>query len=343
MTHSVNSRYENFMAVFGARTTAEDATIGVDLTGQVAIVTGANSGIGAETARVLALRGAHVIMACRDLARADEARQKLLRQSKGRVPEARLELMRLDLGSLKSVRTFAREIISQTRPLHLLINNAGVLHKNRTETEDGFEAHFGVNHLGHFLLTTMLLDKLEASGPSRVVQLSSDAMNMATLDASFRDLQWKERKYAMWRSYGDSKLMNLMFARELDRRVQGTGIVAQAVHPGVIPTGLARDRSLSTLLLGVMFVHKMKSIGQGAATTLVAATSPDYAQKGGMYLSDCQPHRDHRLSRDPAACRRLWELSEQLITEKGHSSQHSLVSSDRPPRASDGSGSQASK
>ena len=147
----------------------------------------------------------------------------------------------------------------------------------------------------------------------------------------------------MWRSYGDSKLMNLMFARELNRRVQGTGIVAQAVHPGVIPTGLARDRSLSTMLLGLMFISKMKSVPQGAATTLVAATSPDYATQGGLYLADCQTHRDHRLARDPAACRRLWELSEQLIADKGHSAQHSLVTSDRPPRASQSSGSSHSK
>ena len=320
------------MARLSARTTAEDATIGVDLTGKVAIVTGANSGIGGETARVLALRGAHVIMACRDLARADTARQKLLTQSKGRIEENRLELMRLDLGSLKSVRTFAKEFVAQRRPLHLLINNAGVLYKNRTETEDGFEGHFGVNHLGHFLLTTMLLDTLEASPPARVIQLSSDAMNMSSLDADFRDLSWRQRKYKMWTSYGDSKLMNLMFARELDRRVQGTGIVAHAVHPGIIPTNLARDRSLSTLFLGLMLVHKMKSVAQGAATTLVAATSPDYAQRGGMYLADCQPHRDHRLSRDPAACRKLWELSEQLIAEKGYGVDHSLIMSDRPPR-----------
>ncbi len=320
------------MAGLGARTTAEDATIGVDLTGKVAIVTGASSGIGAETARVLALRGAHVIMACRDLARADRARQKLLQQSKGRVPETHLELMRLDLGSLKSVRTFAREIVAQRRPLHLLINNAGVLHKNRTETEDGFEAHFGINHLGHFLLTTMLLDTLEASAPSRVIQVASDAMKLSSLDANFHDLQWTQRKYKMWTSYGDSKLMNLMFARELDRRVRGTGIVALALHPGVIPTNLARDRSLSTLFLGLMHVHKMKSVAQGAATTIIAATSPDYAREGGQYLADCKPHRGPRLSRDPAACRRLWEISEQLITEKGYGFEHSLVTSERPPR-----------
>lgn len=306
--------------------------MGVDLTGKVAIVTGANSGIGAETARVLALRGAHVIMACRDLARADTAKQKLLAKSKGRIPESRLELLRLDLGSLASVRTFAREYVAQKRPLHLLINNAGVLHKHRTLTQDGFEAQMGVNHLGHFLLTTMLLESLEASAPARVVQLSSDAINMATLDGTFFDLQWERRKYSMWRSYGDSKLMNLMFARELDRRVQGTGIVAQAVHPGVIPTGLARDRSLSTMLLGLAFLHKMKSVGQGAATTLVAATAPEYGIKGGMYLSDCQPHKDHRLSRDPGACRKLWELSEKLIADKGFAVEQSLVSSDRPPR-----------
>ncbi len=196
-----------------------------------------------------------------------------------------------------------------------------------------------MNHLGHFQLTTMLLDTLAASAPSRVVQVSSDAMRLASLDATFTDLQWTERKYRMRRAYADSKLMNLMFVRELDRRVQGTGIVAHAVHPGAIPTGLARHRALSTLFSGLMFVPRLKNIAQGAATTLVACTSPDYAHKGGSYLSDCQPHRGHRLSRDPAACRRLWELSEQLISDRGHSAQSSLVASVHPPRPEGPSGS----
>lgn len=332
MTRGVIVRYDGKMAVLGARTTAEEATVGVDLTGKVAIVTGASSGLGAETARVLALRGAHVIMACRDLVRAENARRKLLAKSKGLVPESRLELMRLDLANLSSVRTFAREFSAQKRPLHLLINNAGILHKRRTETQDGFEGHFGTNHLGHFLLTTLLLETLEASAPSRVVALSSDAMGMATLDGDFRDLDWKQRKYHALRAYGDSKLMNLMFVRELDRRVAGSGIVAQAVHPGVIVTRLAREPTLGTLALGLLLLPKTKSVAQGAATTLTAATAPEYARLGGLYLADCQPHRDHRLSRDPAACRRLWEISEGLVGQRGHVIEHSLVSSRPPPR-----------
>jgi NAD(P)-dependent dehydrogenase (short-subunit alcohol dehydrogenase family) len=314
----------------GARTTAEAASVGIDLTGKVAIVTGASSGIGAETARVLALRGAHVIMACRDLARADTARQKLLRASGGRVPEERLELRRLELGSFDSVRLFAHEFIATKRPLHLLVNNAGVLDARRRETEEGFERMFGVNHLGHFLLTTLLLDTIEASAPARIVSVSSDAMHMASLDARLIDLSWRARKFQMWKAYGDSKLMNLMFVRELDRRLSGSGIVAHAVHPGVIATDLGRDRSLSVLAMGLMFLPRMKSVAQGAATTIVAATAPQYGAKGGAYLADCQPHRDHRLARDPAACRKLWELSEALVAEKGHAVEQSLVSS-RPP------------
>ncbi len=319
------------MREFSARTTAEEATVGLDLTGKVAIVTGASAGIGAETARVLALRGAHVIMACRDLARGDRMRQALVSQTKGHLPEERLELMRLDLSSFESVRAFTHDFKRQGRPLHLLINNAGALYPRRTETVDGFEGHLGVNHLGHFLLTTRLLHVLERSAPARVIQVSSDAMEMATLDSALRDLNWRERRYHMWRAYADSKLMNLMFARELDRRIDGTGIVAHAVHPGVVPTGLVRDRSLTTLALGLMLVTRMKTVAQGAATTLVAATSPDYARKGGHYLADCRPSRGHRLSRDPAACRRLWQLSEEMVAEKGHAVRNSLVASDRPP------------
>lgn len=318
------------MSQFGAKTTAEQVTVGIDLTGRTALVTGANSGVGAETARVLALRGAHVIMACRDLSRADRARRRILKESQGRVPEEQLELVRLDLGSLTSVRTFAEDFVTQNRRLHLLINNAGVWHKERAETQDGFEAHFGVNHLGHFLLTTLLLETLEASAPSRVISVSSDAMKMAALNATFYDLGWKERKYSSWRAYGDSKLMNLMFARELDRRVSGSGIVAHAVHPGIIPTRLIRERSLSTLILGLVMMPRMKTVAQGAATTLFAATAADHGLRGGMYFADCQPNKGHRLSRDPAACRKLWEISEALVAEKGHAIDHSLLQSERP-------------
>lgn len=321
------------MRTFGARTTAEEASIGIDLTGKVAVVTGASSGLGAETARVLALRGAHVIMACRDLVRGDQARQLLLRQSKGRVPEERLELKRLDLGNLGSVRTFARDLVTERRPVHLLINNAGVLTRGRSETDDGFEAHFGVNHLGHFLLTTLLLETLEACAPARVISLSSSAISLAQLDARFHDLNWAERKFHMWRSYADSKLMNLMFARELARRVSGTGIVAHAVHPGVIHTNLVRDRALSAWLFGLMALPKLKTIAQGAATTIVASTAPEYGRLSGTYLADCQLHRDHRLARDPGACRKLWEISEALVAQKGHAVEHSLIASYPPPRA----------
>lgn len=320
------------MRRLGARTTAEEATIGIDLTGKVALVTGANSGVGAETARVLALRGAHVVMACRDLARGDQARQQLLRESQGRVPEERLELMRLDLASFASVRRFASDYIAQKRPLHLLINNAGVLNRRRSETEDGFESHFGINHLGHFLLTTLLLETLEASAPARVISVSSDLMRIATLERDLRDLNWRERKYNGLKAYADSKLMNLMFARELDRRVAGTGIVAHAVHPGLVATNLMRERSLATVALHTMLAPVMKNSAQGAATTLVAATFPEYGERGGQYLADCQPQRGHRLSRDPAACRKLWELSEAFVAEKGHFVEHSLVSSQPPPR-----------
>jgi NAD(P)-dependent dehydrogenase (short-subunit alcohol dehydrogenase family) len=326
------------MRNFGPRTTAEEASVGIDLTGKVAIVTGANSGIGAETARVLSLRGAHVIMACRDLARADDARQRILKQSRGRVPEERLELMRLDLASLSSVRGFASDIIAQKRRLHLLITNAGVLRKRRVETADGCEAPFGINHLGHFLLTTLLLDTLEASAPSRVVSVSSAAMRMATLDQRLDDLNWTQRRYHMWRAYADSKLMNLMFVRELDRRVAGSGITAHAVHPGVIATELGRDGALSTYLFALMLMPQMKTVAQGAATTIVAATAPEYGKNGSAYLSNCEPHRGHRLSRDPFACRKLWDISEALVLEKGHSVEHSLLSSSQPPMPIRGSG-----
>jgi hypothetical protein len=156
-------------------------------------------------------------------------------------------------------------------------------------------------------------------------------MRMSTLDGQLADLNWLDRRYHMWRAYADSKLMNLMFVRELDRRVAGSGITAHAVHPGVIATELGRDRALSTLFFGLMLLPQMKSVAQGAATTIVAATAPEYGQNGSAYLSDCQPHRGHRLSRDPGACRKLWDISEALVGEKGHTVEHSLLSSSQPP------------
>lgn len=301
------------MARFGRKTTAEQVSEGIDLLGNNALVTGANTGIGKETTRVLALRGAHVTMACRDQQKAAEAREDILVSGGGKIRDDKLELLELDLNSLDATRDSAQQFMSRQRPLHLLVNNAGIMIPMERRTEDGFEAHLGVNHLGHFLFTNLILGSLQAAGRARVVVVSSAAMAMATLTPALEDLNWERRKFSGFRSYGDSKLMNFMFARELNRRHGESGIVANALHPGIIGTELARDQSLPFMVLGIFMMPFMKSIGQGAATSVYVATSPDYENRGGTYFSDCREKRpDNKLALDDAVCRDVWQRSCEL-------------------------------
>ena len=298
------------MAKYNRRTTAEDASADIDLSGKNALVTGANTGLGMETARVLALRGAHVTLACRNQEKAQQAIKAIVGGSGGLVKETRLDLLELDLNSLDATRQSAQAFNSRGTPLHLLVNNAGIMIPMERRTQDGFEAHLGVNHLGHFLFTNLILDSLRAANGARVVVVSSAAMGMATLTPALEDLNWKQRKFSGFRSYGDSKLMNLMFARELSRRHSVDGIVANALHPGIIGTELARDQSLPFMMMGMFMLPFMKSVPQGAATSLYVATSPEYENRGGLYFSDCSEKKPlHKLASDDDVCRQLWERS----------------------------------
>jgi len=300
-------------STFGRKSTAEAVSEGIDLAGKNALVTGANTGIGKETARVLALRGAHVTMACRSQEKAEAARADILSSSGGKIAPEKLGFLELDLNSLLHTRTAAEKFVSTKRPLHLLVNNAGIMIPMERRTEDGFEAHFGINHLAHFLLTLTLVDSLVLAQRSRVVCVSSAAMSAATLTSELQDLNWKDRKFSGMRSYGDSKLMNVMFARELTARYSRQGIFANALHPGVIGTDLARDQSPMFVALGILAMPFMKSIERGAATSVYAATAPAYDGRGGLYFSDCKERTpQHKLALDDGACAALWERSCEL-------------------------------
>jgi len=298
------------VGAFDRKTTAEQVSEGADLAGKHAIVTGANTGIGLETSRVLALRGARVTMACRNLEKARAAREGLI--TRGAAPDA-LVLAELDLASLASVRRFADETLATERPIDLLVNNAGVMLPDRRETSDGFEAHLGVNHLGHFLLTNLLLDRVRASAPARVVVVASDAMHFAALGPELEDLNWEKRKFSGWRSYGSSKLMNLIFSDELTRRLEGQGVVAHALHPGIVQTELARDQPWWMLAVGVALRPLSKDCERGAATTMFAATAPELGAQGGGYFSDCAPARRPKLADDAETAARLWDRSRDLV------------------------------
>jgi NAD(P)-dependent dehydrogenase (short-subunit alcohol dehydrogenase family) len=289
-----------------------------DQTGRVAVVTGANSGIGWPTARALAEHGASVVLACRTRAKADDARERIVEAA----PDADVSIVDLDLSSLASVRAAVDEFGAAYDRLDMLINNAGVMATPRSRTADGFEMQFGTNHLGHFALTGLLLATLVDTPGSRVVNVSSLAHRMGRID--FDDLQ-SDRRYRAWPAYGQSKLANLLFTFELQRRLAaaGVGTLALAAHPGVSNTNLTSSsggllnrvaewsRPLSRFVL--------QDAGSGALPTLRAAVDPD-ARGGEYYGPDgFMEYRGHPVkvdstarAKDAGAARRLWDVSVEL-------------------------------
>jgi NAD(P)-dependent dehydrogenase (short-subunit alcohol dehydrogenase family) len=282
-----------------------------DQTGRVAIVTGANSGIGYETALALARKGARVILACRDPGRGSDAERRL----RAAAPSADVRFAPLDLGSLGSVADFAKRVEGEETKLDVLCNNAGVMVPPYGKTADGFELQFGTNHLGHFALTGRLLPLLRRAKAPRVVAVSSTAHRMGGID--FDDLQWERRKYSPWRAYGASKLANLLFARELARRMEARGepLVAAGAHPGATQTNLQQHSGFSRVAVALF----SQAPPGGALPTLYAATAPDV--KGGDYfgpgrlmelVGPPKPAYSSAASKDVAAAKRLWEVSERL-------------------------------
>ncbi|MEH6585558.1 MAG: SDR family oxidoreductase [Halioglobus sp.] len=299
---------------FGKRSTAEQVSEGVDLRGKNALITGANTGLGKETARVLALHGAQVTMACRDLAKAEAARNEIVKSSAGQIDDSQLTLLQLDLNSLDRTREAAQEYCSRGEQLHLLINNAGIMIPMERRTEDGFEAHLGINHLAHFLFTNLLLEPLTAAENARVVALSSLAMSFASLKHGLKDINWESRKFRGWPAYGDSKLMNHLFAREFSERHQSRDIIAHSVHPGVVSTELGRDQAGLFSVIGVLARPLMKNVEQGASTQVLAALSPEHGDHGGLYFKDCRVARpQHKLANDDALAKELWQRSVELV------------------------------
>ncbi|XP_030013060.1 retinol dehydrogenase 12 isoform X1 [Sphaeramia orbicularis] len=283
----------------------------VRLDGKTVLITGANTGIGKETSRDMARRGARVIMACRDLTRAERAAEEI-RQSTG---NGNVVIRHLDLASMYSVRQFAKDFIDSEDRLDILINNAGVMMCPKWLTEDGFETQLGVNHLGHFLLTNLLLPKLKSSTPSRVVNVSSIAHRGGRID--FDDLFFSRRPYSALESYRQSKLANVLFTRELGQRLRGTGVSTFCLHPGVIRTELGRHVEGWFPLLGMLLrlpsLLLMKTPTQGSQTTVYCAVTPGLEGLSGRYFSDCAEKETAPEGRDDAVARRLWDESARLV------------------------------
>ena len=310
------------MTNFGETTTADEVLEGIELTGRRALVTGASAGLGEETTRALASHGAAVTMAVRDQARGDAAVERI----KATVPDADLEVRILELASLASVRDFAAGFLAEHDRLDLLINNAGIMACPQGVTADGFETQFGTNHLGHFLLATLLAPALVAAAPSRVVALSSAGHRRSDVDLD--DPGFETTPYEPWIAYGRSKTANALFAVGFDHRFASQGVRAFAVHPGVIATELSRhltDETLSALISTMSSAREVryKSVPQGAATSVWAATAPELDGRGGLYLEDCHIAEltdDPEVSGgvrayalDPDRADALWARSEELI------------------------------
>ncbi len=287
----------------------------VDQKSRIAIVTGSSSGIGYETARVLAEKNATVIMAVRNLDKGNAAADKIMA---GR-QNADITVMELDLANLESVRSFAAKFKENYSRLDLLINNAGVMMPPYSKTADGFELQFGTNHLGHFALTGLLIDLINKTPDSRIVNESSGAHNYGELD--FDDLNWESRPYKKMKAYADSKIANIYFTYELQRRLEeaGSNTIVTAAHPGWTATELQRHTSLFSFL-NPFFAQ---DITMGALPTLYAAVGPDV--KGGDYYGPSgwreikgypKKVESNKLSHDDKIAAKLWEVSEALTGAK---------------------------
>jgi NAD(P)-dependent dehydrogenase (short-subunit alcohol dehydrogenase family) len=277
--------------------------------GKVVLITGGNTGIGKQTAIDLARRGAQVVITSRNPEKGQAALAEIRRAS-GRDDAACLHL---DLASLASVRALAAEFLAHYPRLDVLVLNAGLMLSDRTETADGFETTFGVNHLGHFALTGLLLARLKQSGPARIVVLASNAHRGAKGGLDFEDLQ-NSRRYDQWQAYARSKLANLLFTLELAERLAGSGVTVNAVHPGVVATewGNAEDvRGLFGLALRLSR-WAMLTPAQGARTSVYVASAPELAGVSGKYFASSREKQPRRAALHRESARRLWEISEQL-------------------------------
>ena len=273
--------------------------------GKVALVTGATNGIGRVTARELARMGARVLLVARDRARGESTAAEIREASGGRAPDVLLA----DLSSRAEVRRLAREVRGRTPRLDLLVNNAGAIFAERELSADGLEMTFALNHLAYFLLTLELLPLLERGLASRIVNVSSVAHRRGSID--FDDLQG-ERGYSMWRAYQQSKLANVLFTRELARRLAGRGVTTNALHPGAVASGFGRNGRGFFSRLVVLGAPFLASPEKGARTTLHVATAPELKGVTGRYFSGCRERTPSRAARDDDAALRLWQISENL-------------------------------
>ncbi|GAB5487941.1 MAG: SDR family NAD(P)-dependent oxidoreductase [Parasphingorhabdus sp.] len=308
---------------FGAETTTDQVLDGIDLGGKQVVITGGASGIGKETARAMAAKGANIIIPARNLEKGEAAAMEI----KAASGNENVDVMDMDLGSMESIRTFADAFHANHDQIDLLINNAGVMACPFAKTTDGLEMQFGTNHIGHFLMTNLLMPAILRGGSARIVNLSSRGHHRD--EVHFEDPNFENREYEKWNAYGQAKTANVQFSVGLEKRFADKGVHSYAVHPGGIVTNLGRHLNEADVaeLMARMKESSgdgpvLKSVEAGAATTCYAATAPELEGKGGVYLEDCNvaevndadPAGSVRsYAVDPAKADELWSLSEEIV------------------------------
>jgi NAD(P)-dependent dehydrogenase (short-subunit alcohol dehydrogenase family) len=277
----------------------------VDMTGRQVMVTGCTAGLGRAGAIRLAEMGAEVALVCRNRSKGETLQEEIGR----RTLRDCTSLFVGDLGSQRDIRAIAEAYLETDRPLHVLFNNAGVIMQRRTETVDGFETTFGVNHIGYFLLTVLLVGRLEASAPARVVNTASDAHRFSGGRLDFHNLQ-AEKKFSIMRAYGTSKLANILFTRELARRLEGRGITVNAFHPGMVGSDFSKNNGLLARTVMNLLRPFSRSPLQGAETGIYLCSSPEVEGVTGRYYVDCREHEPAEQATNDEDAKHLWELSE---------------------------------
>jgi len=283
-----------------------------DLDGRICLITGATSGIGEATATGLARLGAHVILVARDKLRGRVSREKVREQSGSR----RVDLLMANLEFPSEIEALALQVLDRYPALHVLVNNAGVVNLKREVTAGGFERTFAVNHLAYFQLTNLLLDRLRASAPARIVNVSSHGHRFGSIDLD--DLQTERKKYAWFRVYCASKLANVLFTYELARRLEGSGVTVNCLHPGAVATSLGKNNGRLGRIVLPLLKPFFLSPEQGAKTSIYLASSPEVANRSGGYYVKCRAVPSSPASRDEALARGLWDASERLVADSVH-------------------------
>ncbi|MBB5186705.1 NAD(P)-dependent dehydrogenase (short-subunit alcohol dehydrogenase family) [Zhongshania antarctica] len=276
---------------------------------KVCLITGASSGIGKETALALAAQGAELFLLCRNAQKGEAVLAEIAAQS----PECRATLLLGDLASQQDIRRVAQNFLDTDKPLHLLLNNAGVMNTKRKVTAEGIEETFAVNHLAYFLLTNLLLERIKQSAPARIVSVASEA-HAFVKGVQFNDIEYKTTPYKIFKVYGHSKLCNILWTRSLSQKLAGTGVTVNCVHPGAVATHLGhQDNALLGKIVGGITKLFFKTPEQGAQTSIFVATSPSLDNVSGEYFANCKLGKIKPWAKDDVAAERLWKISEEYL------------------------------